>query len=207
MVGWYHRSNGHEFEQTLGDGEGQGSLVCCSPWVTKSQTQLKRLGRHASTPALFYLCDPQRKPVFKVLSPSSDFTFLFHLCFGFISAKTVTYFQFLSLPHPSVDILTSEVVFLVTVLTSLGFWFLLPYPFPAMLPRVALSKHSSSSSTRDSPTLCGSPIRLASDPSTGNSIHSFSILGWFWKCLLNTFCNEWTIGWAMIFVITGLVSF
>ena len=31
MVGWHHRLNGHEFEQTLGDGEGQGSLVCCSP--------------------------------------------------------------------------------------------------------------------------------------------------------------------------------
>ena len=31
-VGWYHRINGHEFEQTPGDGEGQGSLVCCSPW-------------------------------------------------------------------------------------------------------------------------------------------------------------------------------
>ena len=32
MVGWHHQFNGHEFEQTLGDGEGQGSLVCCSPW-------------------------------------------------------------------------------------------------------------------------------------------------------------------------------
>ena len=31
MVGWLHRLNGHEFEQALGDGEGQGSLVCCSP--------------------------------------------------------------------------------------------------------------------------------------------------------------------------------
>ena len=32
MVGWHHQLNGHEFEQVLGDGEGQGSLVCCSPW-------------------------------------------------------------------------------------------------------------------------------------------------------------------------------
>ena len=30
-VGWHHRVNGHEFEQALGDGEGKGSLVCCSP--------------------------------------------------------------------------------------------------------------------------------------------------------------------------------
>ena len=32
--------SGHEFEQALGDGEGQGSLTCCSPWGRK-QTQLK----------------------------------------------------------------------------------------------------------------------------------------------------------------------
>ena len=32
MVGWYHRLNGHEFEQTPGDSEGQGSLVCCRSW-------------------------------------------------------------------------------------------------------------------------------------------------------------------------------
>ena len=32
MVGWQHRLNGHELEQTPGDSEGQGSLVCCSPW-------------------------------------------------------------------------------------------------------------------------------------------------------------------------------
>ena len=31
MVGWHHRLNGHEFAQTLGDGDRQGSLMCCSP--------------------------------------------------------------------------------------------------------------------------------------------------------------------------------
>ena len=31
MVGWHHQLNGHEFEQALGVGDGQGSLVCCSP--------------------------------------------------------------------------------------------------------------------------------------------------------------------------------
>ena len=40
MVGWHHRLNGHEFEQAPGDGEGQGNLVCCSPWVAKNWTQL-----------------------------------------------------------------------------------------------------------------------------------------------------------------------
>ena len=32
MVGWHHRLNGREFEQTLIDSIGQGSLVCCIPW-------------------------------------------------------------------------------------------------------------------------------------------------------------------------------
>ena len=32
MVGWHHQLNVHEFEEALGDGEGQGSLACCSPW-------------------------------------------------------------------------------------------------------------------------------------------------------------------------------
>ena len=35
LVGWHHRPDGHEFEQTPGDSEGQGSLVCCSPWGCK----------------------------------------------------------------------------------------------------------------------------------------------------------------------------
>ena len=35
MVGWHHRLNGHGFEQTLLDGEGQESLACCSPWNCK----------------------------------------------------------------------------------------------------------------------------------------------------------------------------
>ena len=35
MVGWHHRLNGHEFESTPGDGKGQGSLECCSPWGCK----------------------------------------------------------------------------------------------------------------------------------------------------------------------------
>ena len=35
IVGWHHQLNGHEYEQALGDGEGQGSLVCCRPWGPK----------------------------------------------------------------------------------------------------------------------------------------------------------------------------
>ena len=32
MTGWHHQCNGHELGQTLGEGEGQRSLACCSPW-------------------------------------------------------------------------------------------------------------------------------------------------------------------------------
>ena len=43
MVGWYQRLNGHEFEQTPGDGEGQGSLACCSPCGHKESDTTERL--------------------------------------------------------------------------------------------------------------------------------------------------------------------
>ena len=43
MVGWHHRLNGHEFEQASGDGEGQGSLVCCSPWGHKESDTTEQL--------------------------------------------------------------------------------------------------------------------------------------------------------------------
>ena len=46
MVGWHHRLNGHEFEQTLGDGERQGSLVCCSPWGHKELDVTGRLNNN-----------------------------------------------------------------------------------------------------------------------------------------------------------------
>ena len=40
MAGWHHRLDGYEFEQALGFGDGQGGLMCCSPYVAKSQTRL-----------------------------------------------------------------------------------------------------------------------------------------------------------------------
>ena len=43
MAGWHHRLNGHEFEQAPEDGEGQGSLVCCSPWGHKELDTTQRL--------------------------------------------------------------------------------------------------------------------------------------------------------------------
>ena len=40
MVGWHHQLNGHEFEHTPGDSEGQGSLACCSPWGCRVEHDL-----------------------------------------------------------------------------------------------------------------------------------------------------------------------
>ena len=53
MVGWHHQLNGHEFEQPLGDNEGQESLVCYSPWgpwgrkESDTTEQLNNKHRHA----------------------------------------------------------------------------------------------------------------------------------------------------------------
>ena len=43
MVRWHHRFSGHELGQTLGDGEGQGSLVCYSPWDHKEWDMIEQL--------------------------------------------------------------------------------------------------------------------------------------------------------------------
>ena len=45
MVGWHHRLNGHKFKQTPGDGEGQGSLECCSPWGRKELDTPEQLNK------------------------------------------------------------------------------------------------------------------------------------------------------------------
>ena len=42
MVGWHHWLTGHEFDQAPGDGEGQGSLACCSPWGRKELDTTER---------------------------------------------------------------------------------------------------------------------------------------------------------------------
>ena len=47
MVGWHHQLNGPKFEQTLGDSEGVGSLVCCSPWGHKESDTTEQLNTTA----------------------------------------------------------------------------------------------------------------------------------------------------------------
>ena len=90
MVEWHHRLTGHEFEQTPGDGEGLGSLACCSPWgckildmseawwatvcgVAKSLTGLQPAS-HSSSP---YVALPP-PPVEMQVLPSAFFFFWLH---------------------------------------------------------------------------------------------------------------------------------
>ena len=47
MVGWYHRFNGHEFEQIPGSSERQGSLACCNPWGCKESDSNEQLNNHS----------------------------------------------------------------------------------------------------------------------------------------------------------------
>ena len=56
MIGWHLRPNEHE--QTLGDGEGQGSLVCCSPWGHKELDTTERLNNSVRAASCYKLKQP-----------------------------------------------------------------------------------------------------------------------------------------------------
>ena len=58
MVGWHHRLNGHEFEQILGDSEGQGSLVCCSPLGHKELDTTEQLNNSVRAASCYKLKQP-----------------------------------------------------------------------------------------------------------------------------------------------------
>ena len=54
MVGWCHLLIGYEFEQTPGEGEGQGSLMCCSPWSRKESGKTWRLNNNSNWFMMLY---------------------------------------------------------------------------------------------------------------------------------------------------------
>ena len=58
MVVWHHQLNGHGFEQALGSGDGQGSLVCCHPWGHKELDMTEQLNNN----------NPSLKSYFQVVS-------------------------------------------------------------------------------------------------------------------------------------------
>ena len=57
IVEWHHWLNGHEFEQALGVGDGQGSLVCCSPWDHKGSDTTEWLDDNSSVLTLKLKCN------------------------------------------------------------------------------------------------------------------------------------------------------
>ena len=70
MVGWHHRLSGHGFEQTPGDSEGQGSLVCCSPCGYKESDMTERLNWTELT-NLFYSIENAQVLIIKCNSIAS----------------------------------------------------------------------------------------------------------------------------------------
>ena len=54
MVGWHHQLNAHEFEQTSGDAEGQGSLACYSPWAHKKLNMTEWLNNNGNNRFFFF---------------------------------------------------------------------------------------------------------------------------------------------------------
>ena len=82
MVGWHHQLNGHEFEQTAGESEGQESLVCCSPWGRKELDTTQQLNNKKRSFNFGPLsCLPLSKTVYLVLY------FLF--CIFFLEENTL----------------------------------------------------------------------------------------------------------------------
>ena len=55
MIGWHHQLAGHDFEQALGDGEGHGSLVCCSPWDHEELDTAERMNSNSDQEGLTVL--------------------------------------------------------------------------------------------------------------------------------------------------------
>ena len=83
MVGWHHPLNGHEFEQALRDDEGQGSLVCCSPWGCNESERTERLKNNSSVNQGLYLRPTREGVMLGVFFPPKVFAAgcRFFLCF------------------------------------------------------------------------------------------------------------------------------
>ena len=84
MVGWHQWLSGHEFEQTGGDSEGQGSLVCCSHGVTKSRTWLSNWTKYTRWPHMVKKNKPTIiwKSVSSLRGSGDILTFVWCFCVG-----------------------------------------------------------------------------------------------------------------------------
>ena len=74
MIGWHHRLHGHEFERVLGEGDGQGSPVCCSPWGHEELDTTEQLNSNHKHPPCWvsdwlHSAMPIPSPTLETLSP------------------------------------------------------------------------------------------------------------------------------------------
>ena len=74
MVGWHHQIKEHEFEQALGDGDGQGSLECCSQWGRKELEMTERLNNKIYE---FNVMFPSKSCFHRILQISINCIFIF----------------------------------------------------------------------------------------------------------------------------------
>ena len=89
MVGWHDQLNGHEFEQTLGAGDGQGGLACCSPWDQKELETSQQLNNKKQLNVSFYHeCELNISKCFLISQDENDF--LFPVVGGGFSHQLVT---------------------------------------------------------------------------------------------------------------------
>ena len=91
MIGWHHQLNGHEFEQTPGDSEGQGTLACCSPWGHNESEMTDKLNNNNKYPSQSVFCYSSLIYPFFLLSKLSLFQFLEHYLF-FPNASVCVYY-------------------------------------------------------------------------------------------------------------------
>ena len=91
MVGWHHRHDGHEFDYAPGVGDGQGRLVCCSPWVRKEWDTTKQLNWYILmiknlwyTGHIFWCHHFSKSPSFKIKTSRIYFLSL-HILFSGLS--------------------------------------------------------------------------------------------------------------------------
>ena len=92
MVEWHHQLNGHEFEQALGNGEGQGSLVCCSPRGRKGSDTTEPLNNNReptrASESFSFLSESFFKPViFHLSDPTPIFSFYYRSSYNFLYSE------------------------------------------------------------------------------------------------------------------------
>ena len=88
-VGWHRWLDGHEFEQTPGDGEEQGSLVLCSPWGLKESDTTERVNNDNAT-SEGYLQRTEILPDFSDLDKHTHFFLMLYLILIFFMVKCTT---------------------------------------------------------------------------------------------------------------------